>query len=46
MQTAGIELLYGTVLFLGGFVSVLAIPAGIFLGLDSDSNPVGQQENS
>jgi hypothetical protein len=32
------------VLFVGGFVSLLACPMGLFLGLDIDSKPTGQRE--
>ncbi|MDX1926060.1 MAG: hypothetical protein SFV81_06060, partial [Pirellulaceae bacterium] len=44
LGNATVENLYGVVLFLGGFVSLLACAAGLFLGLEVDSKAAGQRE--
>ena len=44
MQKSSLSSFYEVVLFLGGFVSVLACAAGLFFGLEIDAKPVGQRE--
>ena len=44
LQRSTLGSLYEGVLYLGGFVSVLACAAGFFFGLEVDAKPVGQRE--
>jgi hypothetical protein len=44
LQTSSLGSLYEVVLFLGGFVSALALPAGLCLGLEMDVKAAGQRE--
>jgi hypothetical protein len=42
-QDTTLESFYEVVLYLGGFVSLLACAAGLFLGMEADSKPTGQR---
>jgi hypothetical protein len=44
MQTSSLDSLYVGLLILGGLISALALPTGIFQGLEIDSQATGQRE--